>query len=775
MGIPYYDAKIRNDETGIDIQVPQNLVQDLQIYLRDVVPAKSDLILSCYDHRIKEYQFSSKVNGLQERVLFGELNLARLNLESQDLAPVKIEKPKPQIKVEIVSAHGAKSDTPATADKNCKVICPSDVLEQFRELMSQTQVLGTEITDPYTDKTFTIPSNPQELQPWHLHLLARNEHKNVNGVFNFKLYSNLMKDDQITRLRCLVKATTLVGLDSVEASGGYPNGNLVKKINDPQKIIVIDQSGLQWQDDHRNTGGMFFYPDPTANTAIISGGDYMKFQEFQKDMYQAMYGIKRPENCDSDNIEVNWLGVKGKIDLKGVSLGIKEEFLQALNSAIASSDFLEGDEKIVFRFLKAGMGFFRSGILSPYSQLPKDKIKIARLENARLRGIMDALQELDNVLPKEPTIREKFFKKVKALQLPFSKNLTSLSSSDQFIEEEHTTELSILDGIKNLASKLGIEHKGDHVIDACEPESGFIVATTNTGDPHALLGNEGGYQSVDAAISSNLVNPKKFHFIEKNFSQPEKNITGHRFGQKIESQEVVVPQAEASPSALSPLTGLRKVLTPKLEFYGMELTSEKYNYRPIADEDADYQKFSKKIVDALHESFNQAIQKQTSHSPHVLSDDKKEELLIAIMQIADKNRGIGNCRPETIKEQIKKLMNESDKSVIDLYYKVAVNFSANFQRKAIAKTGNIDSKANHQVDLRLFRVCTWKNMQDVCLKFFKEKTNNSIEKGHSDKIILLTKIFQENSKKLTDDSPQRSPTNPTTNNLNPSKNPPAQV
>jgi len=769
LGIPYYDAKSREDANGIDIEIIPGLVEDLNSYLAS--SNASELELQCYKNHIKSSNFSSKILGLDERVLLGELNLARLNLNAETPSPIKFEPPKPQIKIQKVQAYRKTASQSAVVDGNqAKVICPESVLTEFRELMSQTQVLGTEILDPYSQKTIKIPEKPQDLQPWHLQLLARNEYQNVTGRFDFSLYQGLMTDDQVVRLRCLVKATTLVGIDKVAKTGGYPNGYPTTIDGGEKKIIVIDQSGLQWQYDHRNTGGMFFYPtDDSNNTQSISGG-YESFKKFQKDMYQAMYGRVRDENApikQEDYIETNWLRVGGKLDLRGVSLGIKEEFLQALNSAISSSDFVDENEKILFRFLKAGMGFFRSGLKEINGNNSLSVQNYLKLENARIQGILDALKELDKVLPQDLELRKKFFKKVSALQLPFSRNETSpsLDLSQQGLEL--AKEVSLLSEIKNLATKLGIEYKGDNKIDACQPENGYVVATTNTGDPHALMGNEGGYQSVDAAISSNLVNPAKFQHLSDNFRQHDRNILVQRSGQKSQSQRVAIVgevPAMPAPAALSSVAPQQpQVLTPVLEFHGIEYTSDKYNYRPNLSEDSDYEKLGQKIIRALEESYNKALENCGKQG---LDLQVKEKLLIAIMQIADKNQGIGNCNPQAIKKQIKNLIDigDDDTGRLETYYKIAVNFSANFQRQAIAKTGNTSTTAKLETNLRLFRVCTQQNIQDVCLELY-DKDNKPAEpagagadadlnqeriKKHNrnKKIISLVSNLQKNSDKL---------------------------
>ena len=103
--------------------------------------------------------------------------------------------------------------------------------------------------------------------------------------------------------------------------------------------------------------------------------------------------------------------------------------------------------------------------------------------------------------------------------------------------------------------KLGIEYRGDKKIDACKPEDGFVVATTNNGNPHALFGNEGGYQSVGASIASNIVNPDIFRRIIQNFSNTSRNfiidksrLAGLEISQSQSANVSIVPSVPSVPS-----------------------------------------------------------------------------------------------------------------------------------------------------------------------------------------------------------------------------------
>ena len=234
----------------------------------------------------------------------------------------------------------------------------------------------------------------------------------------------------------------------------------------PQKTIVIDQSGFQWQGDLRNTGGLFFYPTASASQA--------EYTQWQNDMHLAMYGVPRPSS-QTKVLDVQWNGVHGRLDLEGVTYGIQKEFLQALDAAVAQGQNLLPTERINFKFLKAGMGFFASGL---HFQGTNQQ----RLEEARLQGILYALRSIREMPPLE---RAAAIGLVGRIELPFS----------------GTT--NIISDIQAAVVALGLEWGGTPTEDAYTPRPGWVNATTNCGDPHAMIGNEGGHQSVDAAMASN--------------------------------------------------------------------------------------------------------------------------------------------------------------------------------------------------------------------------------------------------------------------------------
>src|SRR3990167_6278642 len=280
--------------------------------------------------------------------------------------------------------------------------CSPSILNAFKSLLRNTPILGCSFMNPYTGEIETIPQNADQLTALDLQRLARNERANLTGKMAVNLYNGTLTSNQIASLRCLVKATTVSGVTYARAYGGFSSNCIQLPV--PQKTIVIDQAGFQWQGDLRNTGGLFFYPNANQNNAQLPP-DYANWQN---EMYQAMYSQARPLAPSSNQIDVTWLGVRGILDLNAVEKAMSIEFLQALDAAVASgNNSLEPHERINFRFLKAGMGYFSSGLQSNRQVLCR----------SRLLGIEKALLYLEN-MPLE--LRQAALGKVKRLELPFS-------------------------------------------------------------------------------------------------------------------------------------------------------------------------------------------------------------------------------------------------------------------------------------------------------------------------------------------------------------------
>ncbi len=379
--------------------------------------------------------------------------------------------------VEKVAAFGNQSFPKNINSRNVQLNCPPNILESFQKLLTDTDILGASFKNPYTRRTEVIPSDPRLLTARHLQILARNENYNTNGTMNTALYNKTLTADQIAQLRCLVKATNVAGITYAHHTGGFKSQK--NAITPAQKVIVVDQAGLQWQGDFRNTGGMFFYPEQYDHSSLPEN-----YLDWQNQIYTAMYGIQRPANPENI-IDVKWKGVKGKLDLDGVSFAICREFIESLDAIVSQGNYLADNEIINFKFLKAGMGFFAAGL-----GLKNEALQ--QFEKARLDGIALALQNIQELSKEEQSTR---LGKVKRLELPYSDNVVV---NGQRVAHN-------LNRIRALTLKLlGNDGWGDaEKRDAFKPNAGYINACNNCGDPHAMIGNEGGYESVDSTLASN--------------------------------------------------------------------------------------------------------------------------------------------------------------------------------------------------------------------------------------------------------------------------------
>ena len=387
--------------------------------------------------------------------------------------------PPQQLRVDRVLAFRLPQALAANAAR-VQLNCPDVILQTFRQLLAGAPaLLGCSFVNPYMGMLETLPVDAAGLTARHLQILARNEQINTTGVMQVALYGGKLTHDQIGRLRCLVKATNVSGVVLSHATGGF-NGSPRVMHNPGIKTIIIDQSGLQWQGDFYNTGGLFFYPNHPQAPQLPPG-----YTAWQTQMVQALYAQSRPVAPAAQSMAVRWLGVEGRICLSQLAMAIDTEFSQSLEAAVAQGDVeLAAHERINFKFLKAGMGAFAAG-LEGRNQV--------QLEHARLYGIEQALQRIV-VLP--TLLRCERLGKIGRIELPFSGNVRG--------EAVLPLELgATLARIQAHVLALRLEWGGTPTDDALIPRVGFVNAITNCGNPHAMIGNEGGHEGVNGSIATN--------------------------------------------------------------------------------------------------------------------------------------------------------------------------------------------------------------------------------------------------------------------------------
>ncbi|CAB4958234.1 unannotated protein [freshwater metagenome] len=367
------------------------------------------------------------------------------------------------------------------------VICPSHILTAFRSLPGIQKCINMQLRNPYdSQQSIILPANITEFNGKHLQVLARNESVNTDGIMKTSLYGGVLSVEKIATIRCLVKNTTVVGITYPEKTGGYngqypPPDPIVIDDKDKKLTIIVDQCGLQWQNSIYNTGALFFYPTELDNTVIYEGTNQGttttlgKYRQWQNDTYLKMYKEERPL-VDAADRDAKWTvmgqSINGK--LKSPVVGFKTEFMQAFDSVRFMADIHSNSiKKVHFKFLRAGLGFFSENILL-HGDTPKNAPnRTAFLEKARLQGICAGITTLGarDIMAKT---------KIEKIILPFQTfTIPEMNMFDEFL----------------------VTNNKDALEQGLDPE--VTIATTNCADPHAGPGNEGRYQSVDAAIASN--------------------------------------------------------------------------------------------------------------------------------------------------------------------------------------------------------------------------------------------------------------------------------
>ncbi len=665
-------------------------------------------------------ELTSLLIGFEEKCLFGEFDRAKFSatlITSQPLMPAE----KKQEVIKICRLHSCKYQDALpqpSNEKNIRIYCPTRILSSFQELLrDKKEILGSKIKNPYDSTEIEIPQDSRDLTAYHLHILARNEKFNATGVMEVELYKGLLDPNEIAQLRCLVKATNLVSVAAAKSYGGYKNGrdeSTLVSLTTTQKVIIIDQSGLQWQGDHRNTGGLFFYPTNKNDPNLSGGNDGTKFSEWQESMYEAMYQRKRPQNSGTKFMGVCWNNVEGKIDLDQLAFGIKEEFLQAFASAVNSSDLIDDDGKIYFKFLKAGMGFFAEGIGARFETSEESK----KIREARLEGIIMALEELKARIPKgEKTqdaeeITKKIFKKVEVIEFPFSAD-----DGDQNLRNK----------IEKLVKSLGLKYENPTNNDALQRHDiyqNYIIATTNTGDPHALAGNEGDYGSVDAAISCNLENPNCLNpLINQNFKTQEAIKS---------SQEVDIKEFKEEEIVMTDNIKLKK-FTPTLNFQGIKYQDDRFS-------------FASSVTTKDAGSISSEITAGLISAKDSLADNENipAEFFLAVMQISSYNQGIGSMDHDKLEEQLSRLLGNKFQ---DNYPDLAKQFSAEFQKKMVESnilTGRQQSNTEiNSTGMRLFRASNDQNIKNFFENIAPEKKEN------------FSELLQKNYQRLSEFEPSK--------------------
>lgn len=373
------------------------------------------------------------------------------------------------------------------------IFCPKHILEDFQTRFRNHPILGKPFWNPYINQYERFPANAANLSARHLHLLSRNEYFNTDGKIYPANYGGYLTEDEIATIRCLVRETVIAGLTSVSHRGGY--GSPRVELPKPESGILIDQIGLQWQGDYRNTGGLFFYPNNPKDPKLPEG-----YSQWQAQVYHSVYQKDRPTEEELKNcFKVTWNGVEGVLDADG----LRNSFISEFKNALLVTQYIAEKEGLnaALNFLKAGLGFFNSGLMDGQ---PAAHPMLAII---RLQAIKEVLKNTKN----------SSIANITALALPYSDESSNVIGN--LGDPQLTKKISaLLEEIKSLVedkNALNKNWKGSSEASCISPPKGSINAETNCADNAGLQGNEGDKENGKAASVDGM---KFFEYDLRNYN-----------------------------------------------------------------------------------------------------------------------------------------------------------------------------------------------------------------------------------------------------------------
>lgn len=298
-------------------------------------------------------------------------------------------------------------------------------------------------------------SQPMTLK--ELYYLTRRDKSNTTGVISMTDYPGLTRETVLT-LKDLIRQCIIIGNTSAIKYGGYPNQSANPVTESQHNIILIDQAGLQFQQAY-NSGRL----------VLVGIDEPLQHGELDDDIYQAVVGYPKPTSSDATADEARFVKMpsqkfsNGKAIYFDINAYIKFIGQDAFLAASATQ-YMQSDQPICLKLAQAGTGFFAG----EFQDIARQHI---------LDGFFDGLSSYLTSHGKG---------KIGMIEFPFAPNNKEQRSKLQALCKEHSIQCTFTKD------------------DILKPREGYMVALTNCADPHAPTGNEMGYQSVDAAIATNL-------------------------------------------------------------------------------------------------------------------------------------------------------------------------------------------------------------------------------------------------------------------------------
>lgn len=290
----------------------------------------------------------------------------------------------------------------------------------------------------------------------HLQMLARNEAANTTGIIDFASYEGRLTYEQILTLKDLVRQTIIVGKSIAVASGGYL---CAKEINDPPQLVyLIDLPGFQFQKPD-NSGRLLVIPEPG-----FFGRKRIPEGVLDNRIFTSIVGESKASYADCDKDELRYVSgtfhkVKAYLDIKAYQKFVAQDVQLAVRSLIdcLKADNFDADtQQILFKFTKYGTGHFAQGL--------KPKGILDQYINHAVRLGFETLFADEALLPD-------IKKYIGHISLPF------------FNEDPLLVNLCKTHG-------LGCDFANLDALKQHVKGKKYIVATTNSSDPHAGTGCE---------------------------------------------------------------------------------------------------------------------------------------------------------------------------------------------------------------------------------------------------------------------------------------------
>lgn len=339
------------------------------------------------------------------------------------------------------------------------VFAPSWVKEALSVLGAHLKGITFELLDNgVIVESFTITETFNEHSLIMLERIARNERSNVTGVINASLYSDIKDTRILYSIRDLVRQCVVAGVDSCSRCGGY---GCSKETQTMSRCYICDLAALQFQQPY-NSGRLVLIQEDEPYEGILDDLIFERVVGERKLTFQEVTAAVQGDASETTEMRKRYIHHDGFgmpsmktcfLDTYAYSSFVKKDVILSGLAICQTASTHHPEDKICFKFLKYGTGFF-AGIFG-YA-----------LDRLILSAVLDGLEEL---FKKTETLNV-----IKHVELPFYK---SDNTNDKRIASIH--------------SEYGVRiTTGTNDALKATKEKDLVIATTNCGDNHVVCGNK---------------------------------------------------------------------------------------------------------------------------------------------------------------------------------------------------------------------------------------------------------------------------------------------